>query len=450
MRENSLLMTHKLLKPEKLLFVRKSLEANDVQGLASPLERPGDADLRSTNISILLPLLHEARDKDGENFWIDLFLPWISIQSSVRAHHDRILDEFARIGDFEHNSQKFLVHLVNVYRSIVSDLFDPYMTLLVACFQFIEGEFTNIKDANVGLGERNKVEYLESRIRRVDPENRLLSGYEPIVRNAVAHAGSDGVVYRADGVLFRNIKRGSPAAVETVEWLRDTLVNKIVRLYECIISIDAAVNVFGVDCGELMLKDEDVKSEFVQTALTPERRAELRVPFEDLMQRIRADKNLTDNKRFELLSQVLLYNCAKRNMPVEGIRVSTEKRTVMVELADPKKDLSNDEVLRDAVMECGHYAILTRSIFGSDFECFAVRTLLESGQPRLTIMLAGKLLEQYIEERAGLYDLLHEADVRLDGNKIVISVAFDKVAEIERKSLDRSFPRKARPDGNSG
>jgi hypothetical protein len=65
----------------------------------------------------------------------------------------------------------------------------------------------------------------------------------------------------------------------------------------------------------------------------------------------------------------------------------------------------------------------------------------------LTIALGGKLLEQNIEERAGLYDLLHEADVRLDGNKIVISVAFDKVAEMERKSLDRSFPRKARPNG---
>ncbi|HWO27778.1 MAG TPA: hypothetical protein VNO32_03175 [Candidatus Acidoferrum sp.] len=442
-------MTHELLKPEKLLFVRKSLEANDVQGLAGPLERPGDADLRSANISILLPLLHEARDKDGKNFWIDLFLPWISIQSSVRAQHERILDEFARIGDFKHDSQKFLIHLVNVYRSIVSDLFDPYMTLLVACFQFIEREFTNIKHANVGLGERNKVEYLKSRIRRVDPENRLLSGYEPIVRNAVAHAGSDGVVYRTDGVLFRNIKRGSPAAVETVEWLQDTLVDKIVRLYECIISIDAAVNVFGVDCGELMLKDEDVKSEFIQTALTPERRAELRAPFEDLMQRIRGDKNLTDTKRFELLSQVLLYNCANRKMPVHGIRVSTEKRTVMVELSDSKKDLSNDEVLRDAVMECCHYAILTRSIFGSDFERFTVRTVLESGQPRLTIMLAGKLLEEYIEERAGLYDLLNEVDIRLNGTKIAISIDFDKVAEVERKSLERTFPRKAQADRNS-
>jgi hypothetical protein len=158
--ENGLPMTQDLLKPDKLLFVRQSLEANDVQGLAGPLRGPGDAELRSANISVLLPLLHEAREKDGKTFWINLFLPWISIQHSVQPHHDRVLDEFARIGNFQHDSQEFLVHLVHVYRTIVSDLLDPYMTLVVACFQFIEGEFTTIKDANVGLGERNKAERL--------------------------------------------------------------------------------------------------------------------------------------------------------------------------------------------------------------------------------------------------------------------------------------------------
>jgi hypothetical protein len=437
-------MMHEFLKPETLLFVRKSLEAHDVQGLAGPLEGAGDGNLRSANISVLLPLLHEARGKDEKAFWINLFLPWISIQSSVRAQHDRILDEFARIADFQPDSQQFLLHLVNVYRSIVSDLLDPYMTLLVACFQFIEGEFTNIKDANVGLGERNKAEYLESRIKKVDPENRLLSGYDPIVRNAVTHAGSDGVLYRTDDVLFRNIKRGTPAAVETVEWSQDTLTNKIVRLYECIISIDAAVNVFGVDCGELLLTDKDVKSEFIQRALTPERRAELRVHFDGLLKRIRNDKTLTDNKRFDLLSHVLLHNCAHKKMQVHGISVSAERRMVMVEIPYQQQDFSNDEVLRDAVMDSGHYAILARSVFGPDFERYVVRTVLESGQPRLTTVLTGELLEEYIEERAGLYDLLHEADVRLDGNRIGISVDFNNVAELERKSLDRQFPRKVR------
>lgn len=437
-------MTDNLLKPETLLFVRKHLEADDVQGLGGPLRMPGDADLRTANVSLLLPLLHEAREKNPKAFWVNLFLPWISIQRFVEGHHDRILREFRRIAEFQPGTQEFLIHLVNLYRSIVSDLLDPYMTLLVACFQFIEGEFTNLVDANVGQGERNKAEYLERRIRRIDPENRLLSGYEAIVRNAVAHSGSEGVSYGSSVVLFRNIKRGSPAVVEAVEWPQDTLIDKIVRLFESIISIDAAVNVFGVDCSELILGDEEVRSEFLQRALTTGQRAGLRAPFEGLMREIREDKNITDNKRFELLSQVLQYNCAKRKMPVYGIRVSRERRMVMVEIPNSQQDLADDGSLLDLAIGCGHYAVLARSVFGPDFHHVILRTVLESGQPRFTMTLAGDLLGEYIEERAGLYDLLHEADFRLDGNKVVISVAFGKVAERERTSLERLFPRKAR------
>lgn len=440
-------MANDLLKPETLLFVRKSLEASDIQGLAEPLNLPGDLGLRSANISVFLPLLHDAREKGEKAFWISLFLPWITIQRSVGAHHDRITHEFTRIVDFSEGSTDFAIHLVNLYRSIVSELLDPYLTLPLACFQFIEGTFTTIQDSNVGLGERNKAEYLERRIKRIDPENRPLSGYNPIVRNAVTHAGSDGVTYSANTVLFRNIKRAVPQVVETVEWSHDTLTEKIVRLYECIISIDAAVNVFGVDCGEILLKDEDVKAEIIQRVFTPQQRAELRGRFDGLVEKIRNGKDLTANQQFELLSQMLIYNYAKRKMPVRGIRISSESQMVMVEIPDQQKDLSNDKVLRDAVLECSHYCILARTVFGSDFERYVARTVLESGQPRLTVILAGKLLQEYVEELAGLHDLLHESDVRLDGNKVVISVDFEQLSELEKQSLDRRFPRKPRPRG---
>ncbi|HET8888576.1 MAG TPA: hypothetical protein VFQ41_06705 [Candidatus Angelobacter sp.] len=438
-------MANDFLKPETLLFVRKSLEASDIQGLAGPLNLPGDLDLRAANISVLLPLLHDAREKDEKAFWISLFLPWITIQGSVGAHHQRITDEFAKIVDFSEGSTAFAIHLVNLYRSIVSELLDPYLTLPLACFQLIEGTFTTIQDSNVGLKERNKAEYIESRTKRIDPENRLLSGYNPIVRNAVTHAGSDGVTYSANTVLFRNIKRGIPQVVDTVEWSHDTLTGKIVRLYECIISIDAAVNIFGVDCGEILLKDADVKAEVIQRVFTPQQRTELRGRFDDLVEQIRNDKEITANQQFDLLSQMLIHNYAQRNMPIRGIRISSENHMVMVEIPDHQKDLSNDEVLRDAVLECSHYCILARTVFGSNFERYVVRTILESGQSRLTVILAGKLLQQYVEEQAGLYDLLHESDVRLDGNRVVISIDFEMLSELEKKHLDRRFPRKSRP-----
>jgi hypothetical protein len=65
----------------------------------------------------------------------------------------------------------------------------------------------------------------------------------------------------------------------------------------------------------------------------------------------------------------------------------------------------------------------------------------------LTIILPGTLLKDYGEEKAGLLDLLHKAEVRVDGGKVVVAVDFERVEQLERESLDRSFPRRPRPPG---
>jgi hypothetical protein len=53
-------------------------------------------------------------------------------------------------------------HFITLYRSLVSDLLDPYATLLVACHQFVAGSFAGIEAANFNLDELNKVEFVQS------------------------------------------------------------------------------------------------------------------------------------------------------------------------------------------------------------------------------------------------------------------------------------------------
>jgi len=439
-------MRDESLNPDSLLFVRKQLETQDVQGLSPSLYGPGDHDLRTANITLLLPLFHEARAKDSKIFLIKAFLPWVSLQRSTQVHRERILDEFVRSRDFEVASREELVHLVNIYRSLVADLLDPYLTLVVACFRFVEGSFVDIEDANFGQDERNKAEYLESRIKKIDPEGRLLGGYEPIVRNAVSHAGSHGVSYEPDGVLFRSIKRGRSPKVAAVKWSRDTLLTRITQLYECVLSIDAAVNVFGVDCGEFLL-EEDVKSQLIQLAFTSDQRSELRTRSEEMVERVRNDKTITPERRLNLLSEILFYNYARRQMPVLGIRANTAKRILLVEIPNRQEDLSNDTILGDAVMDCCRYTILANAVFGTSFDEYATAAVLESGRYRLTIILLGTLLKDYGEEKAGLLDLLHKAEVRVDGGKVVVAVDFERVEQLERENLGRTFPRRPRPPG---
>lgn len=171
----------RLLDPAGLLFVRnRPLSAEDERGLGRWLFAPGDLDLRTTNLYVLLPLLHAARTTGSpEEFIAKVFLPWVGLIHSLAPHRAHVEDGFAALGSNLAGSHADLVHQVKLYREIVADLLDPYLTLPVACFQWLEGKFTSLEAANFGASERSKAEYLGSRIKLTDPTIRLLSGYSP-------------------------------------------------------------------------------------------------------------------------------------------------------------------------------------------------------------------------------------------------------------------------------
>lgn len=77
-----------------------------------------------------------------------------------------------------------------------------------------------------------------------------------MVRNALSHMGSSGVVYETSSVLFRNIKRQNPPVVETRRWSLDELHLNVLKLLEVCMAIDAAVEIFGIDCGEILSGQE--------------------------------------------------------------------------------------------------------------------------------------------------------------------------------------------------
>lgn len=73
--------------------------------------------------------------------------PWHELREKSRHHFECIGEELSRNGEFEPRSVKEAAHSANVYPYIVSDLFDPYLTLVVACFQFKNGTFTSLDEA---------------------------------------------------------------------------------------------------------------------------------------------------------------------------------------------------------------------------------------------------------------------------------------------------------------
>ena len=137
---------------EKLFFLRKDLSdlsEQDKDALLAKVNSLGLKDIRIDTAYILLCVMHEARAINQPRFLKEVFLPWQELRQKTRPHSERIGEELSRIGEFELGSVEEAAHAANVYRNIVSDLFDPYLTLVVACFQFKDGKFSNLEDADL-------------------------------------------------------------------------------------------------------------------------------------------------------------------------------------------------------------------------------------------------------------------------------------------------------------
>jgi hypothetical protein len=433
------------LNPTGLLYKRKeldSLDADQRKGLLFDVYGPGDLELRCANLYLVLPLLHRARSQNEKEFLLKIFVPWVGLRRKLEVNRSRILDEFAKTQSFPPGSSQEAAHQVNVYRNIVADLIDPYLTLIVACYQFVEGTFVNLESANFGLGERNKDEYLTARIKKEDPEIHLLSGYSALVRNAVSHSGSHGVEYKPGKILFRNIKRGPSPTVETTEWTIDQLLENVTLLYECILSIDAAVGIFGLDIAELLENDWVLYSQAIYYATSPEEQDKMQAAADARLDAIRTNESMPFGEKYKALWAALEHNYALRRMPVKGTKYRNSDAVLRIEVPVTQLDATNEQQILNGVARLSRYAILAESAFGQLAEIYVTAEIEDDGKEQIVAGFKREALHEYNDKRAGLYDLLDEATVRVNGMRVSLSVDFDAVSRDERESLRESFPRR--------
>lgn len=431
---------------EKLFFVREDLsdlDESERHQLIEKLNALGLNDMRYDNVLILLIVLHEARMIDEIRFLNEVFLPWLSLRNRTRPHLDRVARELSRISEFEVDSVEEASHLVNVYRSIVSDLFDPYMTLVVACFQFKEGCFVNISSADLTNSERAKSEYLNKRVQALFSGRTFLSGYDPLVRNAISHSGSSGVRYHSDRIVFKNIKRGSTPTVQTVEWSFEELQLRVLELMECVLSIEAAVEVFGLDCSFTIASDFPSLLNAAFHALPHHQLKERSEQSEQFLTSLRETDCRSAKEKHELLSRILFVNCGIRQMPCHGARFSEEKSAIRVDVPKAKVDTSDDTHLCERLAEMIRYGILARSVFGNIYSTICIAETDENGDCNgIFGQIKGSDLKEWIEESAGLYDLLNDSEWSFQGRKIDVTVDFERLRSLEDASPDIPFPRR--------
>jgi hypothetical protein len=435
------------LDPTGLLYKRKELDSFDDdqrRNLLLDVYGPGDLELRLANLHLLLPLLHKAGKQNEKEFLVQVFLPWVGMRRRLRVNRNRILDEFAKTQLFQVGSLEEAAHHVNVYRNLIADLIDPYLTLLVGCYQFIEGTFVDLEAANFGLGERGKDEYLTARIKQEDPEVRLLSGYSALVRNAISHSGSHGVDYKSGSILFRNIRRGPTPIVETSEWTVDQLIKNSTRLYECILSVDAAVGIFGLDIAELLENDWLLFSQAIYYATSPEEQNEMQAHADAKLEAIRASSSMSFKEKYEVLWAVVTRNCALRQMPLKGTRYKNDGAVLRIEVPCTQLDDTDEQQILERIALLSHYAILAEFAFGKLALTYVVAEIEEDSREQVVAGFTTETLHEYNDKRAGLLDLVYEAMVKVNGARISLSIDFGALSNGEQQSLGESFPRRDR------
>lgn len=441
--------TLKIADLEKLLFVRSDLAdltKDEKSAILAKVNSIGLAELRQDTVILLLCVMHEAREIAPQKFLSDLFLPWQSLKQKTKNHFERIAKELVRIGEFQPGSIEEATHLANLYRNIVSDLFDPYLTLVVACFQMKEGNFVSIPASDLADGERTKFEYLLKRVKEITAaEPHLLSGYHPVVRNAVSHSGAHGVVYQPNRVVFKDIKRGAAPIVTPVVWTNEELQLHVLQLLECIMSIEVTVEIFGLDVSSQISEDFESTSNFMLHALSAEQRKQIGERRNTLAAKVLDHESLPINKKQEILATILFYNFGLRNMACTRVKLSSEKSAIVLEIPSAAIDVSDNSQLFDRMIELVRYGILARSVFESMYDTFCVEEYDQQKKTKqLFVQLQGIDLDAWIDESAGIVDLLNDSKWFLGDTPISVAIDFDAMAAMELAKVGDPFPRKIR------
>ncbi|MGR4890863.1 hypothetical protein ACIPPQ_07510 [Sphingopyxis sp. LARHCG72] len=436
------------LRPDSLLLVRDSagLDEDTEQRLWRKVAYSYDPARRLAAVEYLLLTMHEASEQDRAAYMTKVFLPWAGIKRRVHAQVMRIIDDIGRTNEIEAYSDEDAAHIATkIYRPLVSDVFDPYMTLLVATYAFKEGKFVDIETSNLGALERSKAELVESRIRQFGGPADLLNGYDPIVRNALAHAGSDGVLYEDNSILFRSVKRGTPPIIESRRWSHDELHGHVIALLELIMSIDAAVEIFGIDSLDV-LSERAVTDQFLYHALDRDQRRALSSSLGENLKKIQTLKGASFAERMDLLSKILFLQCAERDIPCTRVAFNEKQKTCFITVPIAVKPTSDDDIRKQAMALIRHL-ILGRSVFGSLFDRFVAEGEVD-GDRSITLMLPAAPLDEYIAEHAGLIDLLGDAEIWVAGVFMRIEVDHAALGAVEDGTLGPRLPRRHRPFSN--
>lgn len=427
-----------------LLKYNSSFTKSEESAIAIVEARLNSLDINSSKIPeytvSILDILHKGLSIDKINYIDKVFFNYFILAKNVKPHKKRIYEQLRNIENYAQDSIEEQTHLVNVYRNIVSDLFDSAINIIVATLQFIDGKFKDMQQVNLSLGERNKYEYSLSKLK---PTN-LFDAYNPVIRNAISHSGTEGIHYEEGFVVFRSVKRGTSPSIEYKKISNKELRKLILQLLDFIESVDISINIFGIDIQKIIQAEEKLSAKFLDQILDKEDRLGFQGNMLNEIKLVIANESLAKRDKLDFLGKVLFLACGERGISIQSISFNDTKKLVYISIPSANVDFNNESDIVNRVLQMTRYGILAEPLFNFYYESYIIQETKEELKSSLTINVSGKSLKEYNQEKAGLVDLINDSEISANGNRIQIVVDFNKLSDIEYSGTERRFPRKQR------
>lgn len=208
-------------------------------------------------------------------------------------------------------------------------------------------------------------------------------------------------------------------------------------------AIDIAVNVFGIDISWEIEWDEELRGLFISEILEKEERHKLQETFDELVLKI-MNSSMSEKEKTEAVSNLFFLELRRRNLPCKALRFNTTENAILIVVPAITSDLNNDDNLIKCALELFRYGIVAEPCFRHFVDKLYIGDFNEEGKTTLKVLVKKEDLRLYGKEEAGLYDLMAESEIILNGQKVGITVDFEKLKEFEYSNLQRNFPRKDR------
>ena len=379
-------------------------------------------------ISEILQLFHDGYKVSPQTFIKDIFFPNQLILRATYYHDDSTIKEYKKVEKLIDNRAK-QIKLVRIYRSLVSDLFDPYLSILVASVEIVEGNFQSIQLSNLGKTERGKVEFLTKRLK----SSSLFSGYSPIIRNAISHSGSHGIIYEDNSILFRQIKRGkNPSIGESLKVSNEELVSYIQKILDFIVSVGASINLFGLDIQDIITKDIKLIQKF-QYLISPKQLAKKRKRNDKAFSKIWENVDFSNTRKLEYFTSLFSAACEKNEMQV--LSISFKKNFVIISVPWKIIDIQDDTALISRIMELTQYLCLAEMYFHFSYNEFLVEETGFEKERELQFWISGEDLKKYNLKESHPLDIIEDGSLFRNHDYIEINVDFVQL----KRNIDQSM-----------